>query len=206
MALLIDGDAMTFRAAAYNRPHANTLNFLQQQFDDPSRALNLANQSFMERSRTIFEENYGEVAMARMEAVRRNLRGTWDLDVIQPLVTIEALQSARPAMQRWVMANPFLRRLYKEGRISGYGESYLDHKKQGIGPDHYDYCLATNGMATYNDEDDWLATTYGIELLEGDTEPTFEEKIDISKTWAAAEFHLLFGTRDVTSPENNPWG
>jgi hypothetical protein len=206
MALLIDGDAMSFRAAAYGRPNEATVSFLQQQFNDPSRALNLANVNFLERSRGIFEENYGEAAMARLEAVRRNLQRTWDDDDIRPLHSIEELQAAKPRMQRWVMANPFVRNLFKQGRVFGYGDSYLDHKRQGVAADHYDYRLATNGFATFNDEDGWAATTYMEDLLPGDERPTFNEQIDIFDTWCHTEHHLLVGRRDVTSQEDSEWG
>lgn len=206
MALLIDGDAMSFRAAAYGRPREETVRFLQQQFDHPSPVLASASQSFFERASHLFEENYGETAMARIEAVRRSMRHTWDEDVIRPLVTVEDFQQAKPQMQRWVMANPFVRKLYKEGRVFGYGDQYIDHKSQGIGKDHYDYRLATNGLAVFNDENGWEATTYGDELLPGDTQPTFLEQVDIFQTWCEAEYHLLAGTRDITSPEDNEWG
>jgi len=206
MAILIDGDAMSFRAAAYGRPQQATINFLQQQFDNPTRALNFANQAFVDRARNVFEENYGEAAMARLEAVRRSLRKTWDTDEIRPLYTVEEMQHAKPTMQRWIMANPFVRKLYKEGRVAGYGDSYIDHKKQGIGADHYDYRIATSGFATFDDENGWKATTYGDELLEGDVRPTFLEQIDIFETWCQAEGHLLHGKRDITSPEDSEWG
>lgn len=206
MAVLIDGDAMSFRAAAYGRPSDTMINFLQQQFDDPSRALNIANASFFERSRTVFEENYGAAAMARLDAVRRHMRHTWDEDDIRPLLSIEELQMAKPRMQRWVMANPYVRTLFKQGRVRGYGDSYIDHKRQGVGVDHYDFRLATNGFATFNDVDGWVATTYFDELLEGDVQPTFAEQVDIFDTWCQSEYHLLNGRRDITSPENDDWG
>lgn len=206
MALVIDGDAGSFRAAAYGRPNEMTVNFLQQQFDNPSRALNLASSTFYERSRTAFDANYGDEAMARLEAVRRALRATWDEDVIRPLLTLGELQQAKPAMQRWIMANPFVRKMYKQGRVAGYNELYLDHKKQGIGPEHYDYRLAMSGYAQFDDENDWVATTYCDDLLPGDVRPTFAEQCDIERTWAAAEFEMMFGSKDPTSPENSDWG
>lgn len=206
MALLIDGDAMSFRAALYGRPAETTVNFLQQQFNDPSRALNFANNSFFDRARTMFETNFNEEAMAKYDSVRRNLHTVWDMDDIRPLLTLDAMQQAKPVMQRWLMANPFLRNLHKQGRIEAFGDSYIDHKNQGVGEDHYDYQLARSGFATFNDETEWEATTYAVELLEGDVEPTFLEKLAIDQTWAAAEIEMLFGSRDVTSPENNQWG
>jgi hypothetical protein len=206
MAILIDGNAMSFRAAAYGRPQPATINFLQQQFNDPSRALMFANSSFLERAQNVFEENYGDAAMARLEAVRRNLRKSWDLDEIRPLRTVEEMQNAKPVMQRWLMANPFIRTQFKQGRVAGFGDSYINHKKQGVGEDHYDYRLATSGFATFDDENGWKATTYGDELLEGDTRPSFLEQIDIFDSWCHAEGHLLHGKRDVTSPEDSEWG
>ena len=206
MAVLIDGDAMTFRAAAYGRPSEEKIQFLNQQFTDPSRFLNIANQRYVERARTLFEDSYGDEAMARYDSVRRNLQRAWDLDDIRPLTTIEQQQAAKPRMQRWVMANPYLRGLYKQGRIAGYGDSYLDHKRQGIGPEHYDYRVAMSGFATYNDDDGWTATTYMEELLPGDETPSFGEQIDIFDTWCQAEHFLQVGRRDVTSPEDSEWG
>ncbi len=206
MPLILDGDSRSFRAAAYGRPSERKISFLRQQFEDPSRALRFADQSFFERSRQIFEDNFSASALAKIEAVRRNLSGVWDLDEIQYLDSVEKLQNARPVMQRWIMANPFIRGLYKQGRVVGYGESYLDHAKQGVGADHYDYRLVMSGMAEYNDEDGWTATTYFDELLDEDEEPTFNEKIDIFRTWCEAEYALHTGKRDITSPEDNEWG
>lgn len=206
MPLILDGDARTFRAAAYGMPSERKINFLRQQFEDPSRAMLAADQTFFERSRSIFEENFSAQALARIEAVRRNLGGVWDLDEVQILDTVEKLQQARPHMQRWVMANPFIRKLYKEGRVAGYGDAYLNHASQGVGADHYDWRRVMSGVATFNDEDGWSATTYMDELLDGDEELTFQNKLDIFTTWCEAEFSLLTGKRDVTSPENSEWG
>lgn len=206
MAVLIDGDATSFSAALYGRPREETVRFLQQQFDDPSRAMNFASNTFLDRSRKVFEVNFSDEAMAKYEAVGRTLRKMWDLDEIRELNTVEEFQNAKPRMQRFVMANPFVRGLFKQGRVKGYGESYVDHKKQGVGDDHYDWRLARSGFATFNDEDGWVATTYGDELLEGDVRPTFLEQIDIDRSWIAAEANLLFGKRDITSVENDEWG
>lgn len=206
MAVLIDGDATSFSAALYGRPREETVRFLQQQFDDPSRALNYASNSFIERSRKVFDFNFSDEMMAKYDAVKRSLRRVWDVDVITDLSTVEDFQNAKPRMQRFVMANPFIRQKFKEGRLAGYGESYVDHKKQGVGADHYDYQLARSGFATFNDEDGWVATTWATELLPGDERPGFSEQVDIDRSWVAAEAHLLFGTRDITDVENGPWG
>lgn len=206
MAVLIDGDATSFSAALYGRPREETVRFLQQQFDDPSRAMNFANNSFVERSRKVFEVNFSDEAMAKYDAVSRSLRRIWDVDGIRELTTVEEFQNAKPTMQRFIMANPFIRSRFKEGRLAGYGDLYVDHKKQGVGEDHYDWRLARSGFATFNDEDGWVATTYGDELLEGDTRPTFLDQIDIDRTWANAEALLLFGSRDITDVENGEWG
>lgn len=206
MSLVIDGDARSFRAAAYGRPSERKIDFLRQQFDDPSRAMIFADQNFAQRSRQIFESNFNDEAMAIRENVRRHLSGVWETDTIRYLSTLEAFQNAKPTMQRWIMANPFVRNMYKQGRVAGYGDAYLDHVKQGVGRDHYDFQLATSGMASFDDEHGWQATTFFPELLDGDEEPTFLEKVDIFKTWCEVEHALQSGTRDPTSPENNQWG
>lgn len=206
MPLILDGDARTFRAAAYGLPSERKISFLRQQFEDPTRAMLAADQSFFERSKAIFEDNFSAQAMARIEAVRRNLSGVWETDEIQYLSDVDQLQQARPTMQRWIMANPFIRNLHKQGRVAGYGESYLNHVKQGVGADHYDWRLVMSGVAEFNEEDGWVATTYFDELLEDDQEPTFSQKIDIFRTWCEAEYALLNGQRDITSPENSEWG
>ncbi len=206
MAVLIDGDATSFSAALYGRPRQETVQFLQQQFDDPTRAMNFANSSFYERSRQVFEVKFSDEAMAKYDAVARSLNRMWDTDNIRELHTLEEFRNAKPRMQRWVMANPFIRTQFKQGRVAGYGESYIDHKQQGIGEDHYDYQLARSGFATFDDENGWTATTYAVELLDGDEAPTFSEQVDIDRTWARAEALLMFGSDDPTSPEGGKWG
>ncbi|QVD49136.1 hypothetical protein LUCX_66 [Xanthomonas phage vB_XciM_LucasX] len=206
MPIVIDGDARTFRAAAYGRPHEGTVRFLQRQFEDPSLALRVADTSFLDRARAMFDDNYGDEAMARIEAVRNRLRRSWNPNTIFRLETVEEFQQANPLMQRWVMAQPFVRQQFKRGAVSGYLGSYVDLDAKFSGKDHYDWRRAMSGMAVYDDENGWLATTYGDEELEGDEPLSFEDKLHIQDTWEMAEYYLMSGKRDITSPADDPWG
>lgn len=206
MAIVRDGNAATFRAAVYSQPHRATIEFLQRRFEDPSRALNLADSNFRLRAQAAFERNFSEEALEERARIRRSLDRVWDEDRIKPLTTLADIQTARPTMQRWIMANPNLRRLYKRRAISGYGESYIDNSPNCFDASHYDFQIATNGLAVECEENGWVATTYMNELFESDSHLSFAEQLAIRDTWEATDILIASQEIDPTSPSGDPWG
>ena len=196
---------MTFNSLAYGTPHPGTMSFLSQQFENASTALTTAGQRFMENARTLYERISGSDAMRAMRVAGRAIRSMWQLDEVRPLYSMEELQTAPLTMQRWIMAEPMLRKEYINQRVDGYSDTYHDVHQGDVGEAHYDYRRVMDGMIVVDDKPDsdgeygWTATTYFDDLLPDDSELLLEEKVDILETWTAVRAALKAGKQDPTS-------
>lgn len=210
MAKIVDGSMHEFRIMTYGRPSERTMSFLRDQYESPTSSLARASDAFRKRVSDMYETNYGEEALAKIDRIRRQLGSIWNLDEVRELHTPEEFQCAGSTLRRFLMANPTLRRLHRQGRIEGYGSLYQDPDPHSDGKYHYDWRQVMSGMVEVNEdpnaEYEWVATTYFDELLEGDVELTHIQKEIIRDNWARQEAMLLFGQDDLTSPSNNRWG
>ena len=73
---------------------------------------------------------------------------------------IAGLQQADDAMIPYLMAHPYTRQLYIDGRIEGYGDRYVDYEPGVIGPDHYDYRRVMSGTVVEVEKDGKEVSTY----------------------------------------------
>lgn len=210
MAKIIDGSMQEFRIMTYGRPSEKTMSFLRDQYESPTSSLARASEEFRKRVSDMYESNYGDEALAKIDRIRRQLGSMWNLDEIRELRTAEEFQCASPTLRRYLMANPTLRRLHRQGRIEGYGALYTDPDPHSEGKYHYDWRRVMSGMVEVNEdpkaEYEWTATTYFDELLEGDIELSHIQQEIIRDNWVRQEAMLLFGQDDLTSPGNSRWG
>lgn len=206
MSGIIDGGRLAFRAMAFGRPSQQKIEFLQRQFDDPSRALNFANRSFFERSRQLFENNFSEDVMYQYDRVLESHNRTWDEDSIRPLRTLEDFQFAKPQMQRWMMANPRLRQLQRQGRIGGWAGSYFDHSPKIDPRKHHDYRKVMSGLEQEDENGETVFITYMDEELPGDSPLYFTDKKIIRSAWEEMEHLLDTQRKDPTDTEGSDWG
>lgn len=202
MAHFIEGGSMTFDALTYGGPHPGTLNFLQQQFENITPTLQHAGQQFVQQAQSWFEQLNGSAALRAMKSAGRAIKSLWQLDEVRPLTELAQLQFASPTMQRWVMAEPTIRKLYHQGAVDGYSDTYVDAYPKDIGETHYDYRRVMDGIVVVNDEDhphEWTATTYIDEMYEDEQPLTLEEQMDILDTWDFMRAHLKHSKEDPTS-------
>ena len=114
----------------------------------------------------------------------RHVASIFDEDTIYGFKTLEDTQTAKPVMQRFIMAMPQLREMYHEQRVDGYSSSYVDLQPGVVGEDHYDYRRVTDGvMMESEDGDDLVWTTHFEDLLENDRALDISEQADILNTW-----------------------
>ena len=106
----------------------------------------------------------------------------------QDLTSFTQLQEANLTMQRWVMADPFIRELYLEQNIDGYSDTYLNTSDKYVGPKDYHYQLAMSGVPVEVGDGKTITYFYHAEedLREGDRKLSHHDKIAIQRTWANA--------------------
>lgn len=205
MALIIEGGEEHFNALLYPKPTQRVYDFISSQFQTVSSNLTEAGHKFAEYSRDLYENTVNSTAIRTAQAAIRRVNSLWQSDSIRSLTDIGSLQQAPVIMQRFIMAEPNIRRLYNNQQCEGYDNSYVDIHPGDIGENHYDYRRVMDGVVVVSDNDDgeWESTTYFDELLPDDFELEFEEQIDILDSWDAAKILIKEGKDDPTSVWNS---
>lgn len=206
--IVVDGNVNTMRHLAYGvEHHPATLAFLQGQVAQAtnfaSMAVGDAARSFFGRAQQTFEEHHSAEAMRLARLALQKTQSVAQLDMVRDIWQLGQLQSAPPVMQRFIMANPFVRQMYHDQRIDGYSGTYEDYAPGQVGPDHYDYRRVMDGVMIVGDQEseaDWEAVMYMDPLEEGDRELTSDQQADILSTWDVVEAYLKESTDDPTSP------
>ena len=198
MARIIEGDVDTFNALALGDIHPATHQFLMNQMENQSPTLTDYGRKFFESGRSLFERLENSRAMRVVKAARRAVSSIWQLDEIRHLSNIHDIQWAPPKMQRYIMAEPTVRKLYHEQRVEGYDGTYKDAFPEYRGVQHPDYRRVMNGLVVFDEEGDWSSTTYyDNNVDEHDLE--LSEQVDVVDTWANVKHFIKQGKEDPLS-------
>ena len=106
-------------------------------------------------------------------------------------MSIEELRNANLNMQRWIMTHPYIHTLYTNNNIDGYSNTYVEllPKKEMNAKENYNYRRVMDGVI--QDKDDrWYFKTYIEDLLPGDRDLDFREKVKILNTWEYIDYLL----------------
>lgn len=152
------------------------------------------------------QDRYNSYNIDQMETVVDNFKRVhdhmWTANDIRPVLDIDGFNQASYTMQRWIMANPMVRKEFQAGRCHGYGDDYIDLEPGELGWRHTDYAKVMNGLQDLNDQGDYVCTNYSAAYDEnGLEELSFREQQDIRHTWEAAEYFFGLGEVDPTDPE-----
>lgn len=196
------GMSDAFNALIYPQKRPEDVQFLQQQAYDLPSHLTQTGLAFMQKARTMFERFNGEEAIEFARQVVQKAGVNYYRDSIVSLTCLNELQEASVVMQRWVMANPMVRKRFHDQQLDGYCTSYIDVQPDAIGQEHYDYRRATDGMFEFSEEHGWKFHDYGLDKLhEGDRHLTFSEKDDIKQTWDYCNLLLTLAKNDFTNKD-----
>jgi hypothetical protein len=192
-----------FDAAVYGTPHQGTVNYVKEQFSRGWENLTDMGRSFFEEKRELVEQATSHDAFRKTEALARKFRHMWDTDDIKILDNISHLQQAKPAMQRWLMADPVARDLRNRNLIDGYSNTYDDWTPKDIGENHYDFRRATDGIFMEDDEGNGECVSYSESHVNDEDDLSFQQQADISASWATQREILKRRREDPTSPRND---
>lgn len=206
---IVHGGNLEFNALLYDQHHPATVQYLRNQVDNVvaySQTLTSAAKDFFSNTRNVLEEAVGNEAIRRARAALQRAGHVFQRDEIRVLSTVEDMQNAPLTMQRWIMAQPYVRGMWQAQRCDGYSETYIDVDPGNIGPNHYDYRRVMTDIVDDEPDgegSDFVIYHYGDEIKEGDRELTFSEKIEIITVWDLIEARMRDGVRDPTSVTDN---
>lgn len=202
MARVHTGGSGYFDSLFHGELHPGARSFIQRQMEAPSRVMEGAAQQFMDSSRALYEKLSGSSAMRMARAAKRAVGAAWMGNQIQELMTIGQMQHAPPVMQRFIMAEPTLRKMFHQQRLDGYEGSYRDLFPDDIGEQHYEYRRVMDGIVVENDDGSWYADTFVDDLLPDDDHLDIDQQVDIIDTWANMVAKVREGGSDPTSKWN----
>lgn len=196
--------ASEFDALMYGESHPSTVSYLRNQFTNYSDTLTSAGRSFMEQGRAIFEAvNSSEAIRFARDVINKYTGGTTvQRDGIYSIFEMSNFQSASLDMQRYLLANPVIRKDYHKQKCNGYSDTYIDMEPGFIGREHYDYRRVMDGMMVIT-EDDFKVTHYLDPLKEGDIALSHDKKDDIIYSWSNLEVLYALSGYDPTDMANS---
>lgn len=197
------GSTADFNAFAYSPPNQNTVQFIENRLSE--KMMQLGNtitdfgRQFFQQSAAAFESFHGSEAIRTAAAALRKSKAYFQSNTIRPLENLDALQTAPEVMQRFLMANPYMRDLFHRQRIDGYSNSYIDMHPKEIGPGHYDYDLVVQGQYLPDEENDFHMRYTFLDLAEGDVLLNHDQQVDILNAWELMEAMAKHRRKDGTS-------
>lgn len=191
-----------------SKPLPSTMQYFDNQYQSMVQAAQTVGNTALQQIYQVAQQTYNYVMDTRpweaAEALMRQATHMFDPNAVRALHTLAELQTAKPVMQRWIMACPEVREMYHNNQIDGYSATYEDAQPKYIGAQHYDYRMATTGMVELNEETaDWKSTTYFEELVGEDRELSFLDKVDVMISWSQIQHHMRTQQYDPTSVWNN---
>lgn len=160
---------------------------------------------FFDQAKTMYAMISSNDAIQALRNLTAKSDNVWNSNVIHSLSTIEQLQTASPIMQRYVMAQPELRKMYLNSEVEGYADSYENLHGDRVGIQHYDYRRVMDGIVVVNEETASFNNFYEL-IPEGDKELTLYEKVDILRSWNTVNDALDVHEEDPTSAAGNMLG
>lgn len=170
------------------------LNYLDELNAQAGRFISENASRFMERVSSLRARRETTEIRRMARAVQERLGHFWQEDCIRTLDRIEDVQNAPPKMQRWVIANPNVRRRVREGVLDGYSDNYVDNEPFLAPEKHSDYQHVMSGLWV----DDHVIDYFLEPLEEGKDTLDFDEKVMIRRSWYVSDVGLE-QRRDVTS-------
>lgn len=157
---------------------------------------------FLDRSRRVFEEINSSAALRKTRAAIRSVTSVRRSDVIYKPEDLGEFQAAGFKMQRFLMADPDIRRKFVKQQIDGYSHAYVDVEPGSIGENHYDYRRVVDGVffekTNTEGEVEYTSTQYFEKLTEGDRDLDVQEQFDIIDSWYMQRAFQAVGV-DTTS-------
>lgn len=196
---IIDGGDVAWSAVAFGNHNPVNLDYFKNQLNIVTNNLTDYAKGFYSEVNNIVDRFTNSDAMRSVRLALKGAASLFSNEIIKSLYDIEDFQTASMTMQRWVMANPVVRKSFHEQKCDGYSDTYVDLEPNRIGDKHYDYRRVMNGVAQFDEDGNEYFKLYFEDLLKEDKELTLSEKSDILHSWDIIEMFMRANKLDPTS-------
>jgi len=196
---VLDGGDAAFNALVYPPPDHNLLNYLQQNVEHARVAMTGISDTFVNMASNMYEKfNSSEV----INAGKALLFGTethLNHNVVYP-ISYGHLNEANMIMQRYIIAEPEVNKMYHQNTCEGFQETYMDFEPENVGTERMDYRNVMNGVVQYDDNGDGYIMHY-VDSNEYEPLDTLD-KFSVLHTWDAVAYSIAVGV-DPTSIDDS---
>lgn len=198
---IIHGGTDSFNAVVYGEQNPANLDFFKRSIANVGQTLTDIGKQFYSNTSELYERFNGSDAMRLAKAAARAAASLFMPDRIGSIFEMGQFQQAPPVMQRYLMAEPFVRAQYHAQKCDGYSDTYVDREPGLVGDAHYDYRRVMHGVI--KDDDESYVKFYIEDLEPGDRHLSHEDKVDIINSWDILKALMKAGGEDPTSPFNS---
>ena len=197
MASIYYGDNGSTAALMYEPISRDLGDWLYESGRDVLSRVSERAKSFFSRASRYRERTGFDQAMAMREQVHRATRHVLDDDDFRYLDDLLGIQLAKPKMRRYLMADPTLRQMYREKRLSGWDNTIDDDLSVPVN-ETPEYLHVTNNVLI----GDKFTTTSNdlLDLYEEKESLTLTDKTEIMLTWDRAKAIIQLDKLAPTSP------
>lgn len=137
---------------------------------------------------------YTDEAVASAELNMRKYSVAMDLDVIRQTFLLEEMQSAKPTMRKYLMANPTLRQSWMRGEADGY-DGEFEHTVGAVGEDDHVWRSVMSGQEVFDEpSNEYHYTTYhDAEHMDA------MDQMMIRQAWVYSDYEMEIEEEDPSS-------
>ena len=195
-------DPSLFNVLVCPESNRETRNYLKEQFNRIGEGISDITRKFYQDSKTIFDKLSNSRARELAKNTLINSLGLFHPNTILSLGSLDALRNAQAVMQRYIMAEPTIRKLYHQQRCDGYSDTYKDLHPYDIGDNHYDYQRVVHGVVREQEDEDGVIRSYTEHFSDvefsAEEELDFNDQIRILDTWDVVK-HFVLRDEDPTN-------
>lgn len=152
-----------------------------------------------ERSVALFEGISSSSANQAAHAVLMQAESAMGLDIIEPLLTIEEIQGAKPIMQNMIMCHPTIYQAYADGKIEAFADTWVDTQPGLFGEERAEWQHINHGVWREHETMSYVASYYTDHNDSDNAKLNIRQLAAIFDSQQATINHIEAGEEDPTS-------
>lgn len=207
MASVFYGGEAELNLLTAGEPHPSMLQYVREQAQVIGAYIQRTGHTFAQGVLDSYNSFYSDEALHRARVGVTRVQSYFQADVIRALTSVYDIQQASPVMQRYILAEPTLGKLYDQGRCEGYGVP--NPFPNQYGENNYNWRRVMDGIAQIeppteaHPEGTHKFEIFIEELMEGDRNLIVQEQKAIIHTWHNHRYALAHSMMDPSSKSGN---
>ncbi len=201
---VVEGGETAFDALVYPAQNPLDMEYYNTELNGLfSKVVDGVSQSFINGAKKMYDTINNSELLNIGRAALANAVGFLQPDVIVN-TSVAQLNNATAIMQRYIMAEPTLNKLYLANRCDGFYETFVNNNGTDVKDDNYDYRRVMDGVLQYDEStgDAYYNTYSQAENDMGENDLSVDEQFDLLSTWDNVAIAIASGD----DPSNSSGG